>query len=59
MAESLANSGVGGMLLTDYSKAFDCRKHDLLIGNLAAWDWSNHYFVPYLVTSQEKQRVLK
>ena len=56
---SLANSGVGGMLLTDSSKAFDCLKHDLLIKNLAAWDLSNHYFVSYLATSQAEQRVLK
>ena len=35
--KSLENSGVGGMLLTDLSKAFGCLRHDLLIAQLAIY----------------------
>ena len=34
--KSLDNSGIGEMLLTDLSKAFDFLKHDLLIAKLGA-----------------------
>ena len=37
LKKSLDNSGVGGMLLTDLSKAFDCLRRDLLIAKLAAY----------------------
>ena len=37
LKKSLDNSGVGGMLLTNLSKAFDCLRHDLLIAKLAAY----------------------
>ena len=37
LKKGLDNSGVGGMLLTDLSKAFDCLRHDLLIAKLAAY----------------------
>ena len=37
LKKSLDNSGVGGMLLTALSKAFDCLRHDLLIAKLAAY----------------------
>ena len=33
----LDNSGVGGMLLTDLSKAFGCLRHDLLISKSVAY----------------------
>ena len=36
MKEKSVNSGVGGMLLTDFSKAFHCLRHNLLIAKLAA-----------------------
>ena len=37
--KSLENSGVGGMLLTDLSKAFGCLRHDLLIAKPVAYDF--------------------
>ena len=37
LKKRLDNSGVGGMLFTDLSKAFDCLRHDLLIAKLAAY----------------------
>ena len=35
--KSLESSGVGGMLLTDLSKAFGCLRHDLLISKSVAY----------------------
>ena len=37
LKKSLDNNGVGGMLLTDLSKTFDCLRDDLLIARLAAY----------------------
>ena len=37
LKKSLDNSGVGGMLLTDLSKAFGCLRHDLSIAKLVAY----------------------
>ena len=37
LKKCLDNSGVRGMLLTDFSKAFHCLRHDLLIAKLAAY----------------------
>ena len=37
LEKRLDNSGVGGMLLAELSKAFDCLRHDLLIAKLVAY----------------------
>ena len=37
LKKSLDNRGVGGMLLTDLSKAFDCHRHDLLMATQVAY----------------------
>ena len=57
MERSLRKSGLGGALLTDLSKAFDCIKHDLLIAKLAAYGFDLHslsFVFSYL--NERKQR---
>ena len=55
----MGNSGVGEMLLTDLSKAFECLRQDLLIAKLAAYGFDQPSLCFILVTSQKEHRVLK
>ena len=55
--EALDKGSLGGALLTDLSKAFDCIKHDLLIAKLAAYGFDSHslsFVFSYL--NERKQR---
>ena len=55
--EALDKSGLGGSLLTDLSKAFDCIKHDLFIAKLAGYGFDSHplsFVFSYL--NERKQR---
>ena len=58
MKEKSSNSGVSGMLLTDFSKAFDCLRHDLLTAKLVACSFDQPSLFSFLVTSQTKLRGL-
>ena len=42
LKEALDKGGLGGTLLTDLSKAFDCMKHDLFIAKLAGHGFDSH-----------------
>ena len=47
--ESLDQRGHYGALLTDFSKAFDCVLHDLLIVKLQAYCFSLNFMYNYLL----------
>ena len=56
-----ANSGLGGKLLTDLSKALDCLRHNLLIADLAAYcfDQPSLYLIfNYLSDRTQRIKVL-
>ena len=40
--ETLDKDGLGGALITDLSKAFDCIKNALLIAQLATYGFDSH-----------------
>ena len=40
--EPLDKGGLGGALLRNLSKAFDCIKHDIFIAKLAAYGFDSH-----------------
>ena len=57
MRNALDKGGLGGALLADLSKAFDCIKYDLLIAKLAAYGFDSHslsFVFSYL--NKRKQR---
>ena len=55
--EVLDKGGLGGALLTDLSKAFDCIKHDLLIAKLAAYGFdSRSLSFDFSYLNERKQR---
>ncbi len=56
--KALADRKVGGMVLMDLSKAYDCLPHDLLIAKLAAYGFGQHsLLLIHSYLSNRKQRV--
>ena len=56
-----ANSGLGGKLLTDLSKALDCLRHDILIADLTAYGFdqpSLYLIFSYLSDKTQRIKVL-
>ena len=56
--EALDKNGLGGSLLTDLSKVFDCIKHDLLIAKLAAYGFDSHLLSLFSVTLMTEQKYI-
>ena len=59
--EALDKGGLGGILLMDLSKAFDCTKHDLLISKLAAYGFDLHtlsFVFSYLNERNKEQKYI-
>ena len=55
--EALDKSCLGGALLTDLYKAFDCIKHDILIAKLATYGFdSNSLSFVFSYLNERKQR---
>ena len=58
---ALDKGSLGGALLTDLSKAFDCIKHDLLIAKLAAYGFDSHslsFVFNYLNERKKEQKYI-
>ena len=58
--ETLDKGGLGGAFLTDLSKAFDCIKHDVLIGKLAAYGFYSHslsFVFSYLKERKQRTKI--
>ena len=58
--ETFDKGGLGGALLTDLSKAFDCIKQDLLIGKLAAYGFDSHslsFVFSYLKETKQRTKI--
>ena len=58
--EALDKGGLGGALLTDLSRAFDCIKHDLLIAKLVAYGFDSHslgFVFSYLYERKQKTKI--
>ena len=57
LKKTLDKGGLGGALITDLSKAFDCNKHDLLIAKLAAYGFDSHSLsIVFCYLNEKKQR---
>ena len=59
--EDLDKGGLGGALLTDLSKIFDCIKHDLLIAKFAAYGSDSHslsFVFSYLNERKQEQKYI-
>ena len=58
--KALYKDGLGGSLLTDLSKAFDCIKHDPLIAKLAAYgldSYSLSFVFSYLNARKQRTKI--
>ena len=58
--KKLDNNFVVGAVLTDLSKAFDCRPHDLIIAKLSAYNFSHEalsYIYSYLTNRRQCVRI--
>ena len=55
--EALDKCGLGGALLTDVSKAFDCIKHNFLTAKLGAYGFDSHWLrFAFNYFNEKKQR---
>ena len=60
MEKTLDKGKIGGALLTDLSKAFDCLNHELLIAKLEAYGFDKKsltYIFSYLTDRKQRTKV--
>ena len=57
--EILGKGSLGGTLLTDLPKAFDCIKHDRLIAKLAAYGFDYHSLSFVFSYLNERKQITK